>query len=330
VPKPKKSAIHQTPSKQEQLEVFASEIHSPLLEIVQAENLAWLREQPPASFDLIYVDPPFNTGRRQRLRRRKSRRVEGQSGDQVGFGGQSYRSTLLDERSYGDTHGNYLGFLRERFEAAVLLLTSSASLFVHIDPRESHYVKVMLDEVLGRECFMNEIVWAYDYGGRSRRRWSPKHDVILWYARDPDDYIYNYEAIDRVPYMAPKLVGPEKARRGKTPTDVWWKTIVSPTGKERTGYPTQKPIAILERIVRVHSDPGARVLDFFAGSGTTGEAAWRNGRSAVLVDENPEAIEVMERRLGAAGAPIRVAKPQEAINETIQRGRHLDAERTGE
>jgi len=273
--------------------------------IVEAENLAWLRAQPDEGYELIYVDPPFNTGREQKLRRLRTERDE-EGGDRVGFGGRRYRSTVVGEQRYADRFDDYLGFLGPRLAEARRLLTAEGSLFVHVDPRESHYVKVRLDEELGRESFMNEIVWAYDYGARSKRKWSTKHDVIFWYVRDPRRYTYDYDAIDRVPYLAPKLVGPEKAKRGKTPTDVWWQTIVSPTGKERTGYPTQKPLAILERIVRVHSRPGDRVLDFFAGSGTTGEAAWRNGRSVVLVDENPEAIRVMERRLAEA-APRRLA-----------------------
>ncbi|MCB9916103.1 MAG: site-specific DNA-methyltransferase [Planctomycetes bacterium] len=270
--------------------------------MVQAENLAWLRRQPAEPYQLVYVDPPFNTGSTQRLQRRRSTRDEEGT---PGFGGRRYATTLLEERSFPDRFEDYVTFLRERVAACLRLLAPDASLFVHVDPRESHYVKVMLDELLGRDSFMNEIVWAYDYGGRARRRWSAKHDVILWYAVDPGNYRYDYDAIDRVPYMAPTLVSPEKAARGKTPTDVWWNTIVSPTGKERTGYPTQKPLAILERIVRVHSRPGDRVLDFFAGSGTTGEAAWRLGRSAVLVDENPEAVKVMRARLAAARPKVR-------------------------
>ena len=184
------------------------------------------------------------------------------------------------------------------------LLTPDASLFLHVDCREVHYCKVMLDEVFGRESFMNEIIWAYDYGARSRRRWSAKHDSILWYVNDPGRYTFNYDEIDRIPYMAPGLVGPEKAARGKTPTDVWWHTIVSPNGKEKTGYATQKPLAILERIVRVHSLPGDRVLDFFAGSGSFGEAAARHGRKFVLVDNNPEAVRIMARRLAKYGAEV--------------------------
>jgi len=270
--------------------------------LIEAENLAWMREQPDAGYELIYVDPPFNTGQRQTLQRVRCKLVE-EGGDLTGFGGKRYTTTPLESRSFADRFDDYIGFLRERMTEARRLLTDEGSLFVHVDPRESHYVKVMLDELFGRDAFQNEIVWAYDFGGRTRRRWSAKHDVILWYTKDPERFTYEYDAIDRVPYMAPRLAGPEKARRGKTPTDVWWQTIVSPTGKERTGYPTQKPLAILERIVRVHSRPGERVLDVFAGSGTTGEAAWRHGRSAVLVDENPEALAVMRERLAPALAP---------------------------
>lgn len=265
------------------------------LEIVQADNLDYLRGVEDGSFSLIYIDPPFNTGRARKLKSLKTDRDD--EGDRVGFGGRRYRTTALSERAYDDRFSDYETFLEPRLIEAVRVLDETGSLFVHLDAREAHYVKVMLDGILGRRCFLNEIVWAYDYGARSKRRWSAKHDTLLWYARDPRRYTFRYDDIDRIPYLAPGLVGPEKARRGKTPTDVWWQTIVPPGGKERTGYPTQKPLAILERIVRVHSNPGERVLDFFAGSGTTGEAALRNGRSCVLVDENPEAIEVMRRRL---------------------------------
>jgi site-specific DNA-methyltransferase (adenine-specific) len=271
---------------------------APAVEIHQAENLAWLREVPDASFELVYADPPFNTGRRQARRRLRTERVE-EGGDRTGFGGARYATTVLGEQAFDDHHDDYLGFLRPRLAELRRVLTPTGSLFLHLDPRESHYAKVLLDQLFGRDCFQNELVWAYDYGARSRRRWSAKHDVILWYTRDPKRYTYRYEDIDRIPYMAPKLVGPEKAARGKTPTDVWWQTIVSPTGKERTGYPTQKPLAILERIVRVHSNPGERVLDPFAGSGTTGEAAARAGRRAVLVDSSADAVAVMRARLAA-------------------------------
>jgi site-specific DNA-methyltransferase (adenine-specific) len=275
----------------------------PELEIVHAENLEWLRGVPERSFELCYVDPPFNTGRERKLTRIETRSVDqagGEGGDRTGFGGRRYATRVVGQSSYADRFDDYLGFLVPRLVEAWRVLTDAGSLFVHLDPRESHHVKVALDREFGRERFMNEIVWAYDYGGRSRRRWSAKHDVILWYAKDPEHATYEYDAIDRIPYMAPALVGPEKAARGKTPTGVWWQTIVPTNGKERTGYPTQKPLAILERIVRVHSRPGERVLDCFAGSGTTGEAAWRHGRSCVLVDSSAEAVRVMRKRLAHA------------------------------
>ena len=263
--------------------------------IVFDENLAWLERAPRKAFSLVYIDPPFNTGRRQA--RTRLRTVADRDGDRVGFGGRRYRTERLGETGFDDRFDDYVGFLRDRIEAARPTLTADASLFLHVDFREVHYCKVMLDEVFGRESFMNEIIWAYDYGGRSKRRWSPKHDNLLWYVNDPGRYTFNFDAIDRIPYMAPGLVGPEKAARGKTPTDVWWHTIVSPTGREKTGYATQKPLGILERIVRVHSKPGDRVLDFFAGSGSFGEAAARHGRSFVLVDNNPEAVRIMRKRL---------------------------------
>ena len=267
----------------------------PTLNIHHAENLTLLSRWPDASFELVYIDPPFNTGRDQSRRRLKT--VRDDDGDRTGFGGRRYRTEEIGRQAFADAFDDYLAFLEPRLREAHRLLTPTGSLMLHLDFREVHYAKVLLDGIFGRDSFVNEIIWSYDYGGRSKKRWSPKHDNFLWYARTPDDYTYRYDDIDRIPYMAPGLVGPEKAARGKTPTDSWWHTIVSPTGKERTGYPTQKPLGILERIIRVHSDPGDTVLDFFAGSGTTGEAAMKHDRSAVLVDENPEAIEVMVERL---------------------------------
>ncbi|HEV2647087.1 MAG TPA: DNA methyltransferase [Acidobacteriaceae bacterium] len=282
------------------------EIHH-LNRIIHGDNLTVLRQMETASSALIYIDPPFNTGRRQTRQRMKT--VQDEAGDRIGFGGRRYRTELIgtgdrpsDEISgYADRFDDFLGFLRPRLVEAHRILTPTGSLFFHIDYREVHYCKVMLDEIFGRDCFQNEIIWAYDYGARSTKRWPAKHDNILWYTRHPERYTFNLDASDRIPYMAPGLVGAEKAARGKTPTDVWWHTIVSPTGKEKTGYATQKPLGVLERIVRVHSNPGDMVLDFFAGSGTTGEAAARNGRAFSLIDESPEAIAVMEKRLQMRG-----------------------------
>ena len=260
-----------------------------------ADNLDFLREVPNAAVDLIYIDPPFNTGTQQSITRLKTVRDEG--GDRTGFGGNRYRTERQGSTSYLDAFEDYMAFLAPRIEEARRVLADNGSIFLHVDQHESHYCKVLLDRVFGRKSFINEIIWSYDYGGRSKKKWPTKHDTIFWYAIDPANYTFNANAIDRIPYMAPGLVGKEKAARGKVPTDVWWQTIVPTSGKERTGYPTQKPLAILERIVKVHSNPGDMVMDFFAGSGTTGVAAARNDRLFVLVDSNPEAVQVAAQRL---------------------------------
>jgi site-specific DNA-methyltransferase (adenine-specific) len=265
--------------------------------IVQGDNLRALKATPDASFDLIYIDPPFNTGRTQE-REHLEMQLDAK-GERRGFGGRRYHTKVIGTQSYEDSFADYMHFLRPRLELAHRLLRPEGSLFVHLDYREVHYAKVALDEIFGRACFQNEIIWAYDYGGRSKKRWSTKHDNILWYTKHPSKYCFHYDAIDRIPYMAPTLVGAEKAARGKTPTDTWWHTIVSPTGKEKTGYPTQKPLGILRRIVEVHSSPGNELLDFFAGSGSFGEAAARAGRNVTLVDKSPRAVTVMKKRLRA-------------------------------
>lgn len=288
----------------EQIELFESEQSEEAIDSLSADihfgdNLTITRSFPDASFDLIYIDPPFNTGNTQKHTRiRTIRDTEG--GDRVGFQGERYRSEKLETRRFRDRFDDFLTMLEPRLLEADRLLKSDGSFFLHIDYREAHYCKVLLDEIFGRASFMNEIIWAYDYGARSKKKWPTKHDTIFWYAKDPEAYCFDFEEMDRIPYMAPGLVTPDKAARGKTPTDVWWHTIVPTNGKERTGYPTQKPLGILNRIVKVHTRPGDSVLDFFAGSGTTGEAALRLGRSCTLIDENPEAIRVMLDRLAFA------------------------------
>ena len=260
-----------------------------------ADNIEFLSRISDDSVNLIYIDPPFNTGAKQSMTSLKTIRDE--KGDRTGFGGNRYRTERGESRSYLDTFDDYIGYLAPRLEEAHRILTADGSLFLHIDYRESHYCKIVLDQIFGRDSFMNEIIWSYDYGGRSKRKWPAKHDSIFWYAVDPKNYTFNFDAIDRIPYMAPSLVGKEKAARGKIPTDVWWQTIVPTNGKERTGYPTQKPLAILERIVKVHSNADEMVMDFFAGSGTTGVAAAKNERLFTLVDANPEAVRVAVKRL---------------------------------
>ncbi len=260
-----------------------------------ADNLDVLAGVDDDSVDLVYIDPPFNTGRRQK--RTRTRSVRDDEGGHTGFQGRRYRTEVTSISAYEDEFDDFLGFLSPRLEEARRVLRPTGAFFLHIDFREAHYCKVELDRIFGRASFQNEIIWAYDYGGRSKRKWPAKHDTIFWYVMDPADYTFHFDEMDRIPYMAPGLVEEEKATRGKTPTDVWWHTIVSPTGRERTGYATQKPLGVLERIIRVHSNPGDLVLDFFAGSGTTGEAAARHGRDFLLVDSSPEAVQVMARRL---------------------------------
>jgi site-specific DNA-methyltransferase (adenine-specific) len=261
--------------------------------ILQGDNLEALKTLNE-DFNLIYIDPPFNTGRRQARVRTKT--VATEDGTRLGFAGKHYTSKVLGESSYEDSFDDYMNFLVPRLQLAYDMLRSNGSFFLHLDYREVHYAKVECDKIFGRSSFINEIIWSYDYGARATKRWSPKHDNILWYAKNPKDYCFNFEEIDRIPYLAPSLVGAEKAERGKTPTDTWWNTIVSPNGKEKTGYPTQKPRTILERIVKVHSMPGDSLLDFFAGSGAFGEAAAIHSRNVTLIDKNPEAIKVMKRR----------------------------------
>lgn len=253
----------------------------PEITVYYGDNLDILKTLPSSSVNLIYIDPPFNTGVKQ-IRKRF----------------HTENTIRVTESSYGyeDSFDDFIGFLRPRMEEAFRILKSTGSLFFHLDYREIHYCKVMLDEIFGRSSFINEIIWAYDYGARSKKKWSTKHDNILWYAKDPENYTFNYNDIDRIPYMAPSLAGPEKAAKGKTPTDVWWHTIVSPNSYEKTGYATQKPLGIIKRIIKIHSNTGETVMDFFAGSGTAGEASALLGRKSILIDQNPDAIAVMKKR----------------------------------
>ena len=265
--------------------------------VIQGDNLAVLQSMPDESVQLIYVDPPFNTGRVQSRGSSKTTRTE--TGNRIGFKGQRYEIVKETILSYDDEFKDYWGFLEPRLEQAWRLLNETGTLYLHLDYREAHYAKVLLDALFGRECFINEIIWAYDYGGKAKSRWPAKHDTILVYVKNPDKYYFNNESVDREPYMAPGLVTPEKVAKGKLPTDVWWHTIVSPTGKEKTGYPTQKPLGILRRVIQASSKENDLVLDFFAGSGTTGAAAAELGRNFILVDQNPESIAVIKERFSA-------------------------------
>ena len=266
-------------------------------EILLGDNLPLLAELADESFQLIYIDPPFNTGKTQ-TRLRLQTLPDG-TGDRTGFGGRRYRTELLERSSYRDDFDDYLGFLQPRLEHARRLLNRTGTLYFHVDYREAHYCKLLLDEIFGRDCFLNEIIWAYDYGARTRRRWPAKHDTILVYVKDFRDYYFDSDEVDREPYMAPGLVTAEKAARGKLPTDVWWHTIVPTNGAEKTGYATQKPEGIVRRMVLASTRPSDWCLDFFAGSGTLGAVAAKLDRRYVLIDWSPEAVAIMRERLAA-------------------------------
>jgi site-specific DNA-methyltransferase (adenine-specific) len=287
--------------------------------VVAGDNLDVLRALPDGCANLIYIDPPFNTGKVQT--RRNVQAVRSATG-RTGFHGATYRLVDLGSRAFSDRFDDFLGFLAPRLEEARRVLAADGTLYFHIDYREVHYCKVLLDDIFGRASFLNEVIWAYDYGARSRSKWPAKHDNILVYAKDPRRYTFNVDAIDRIPYLAPKLVGAVKAARGKLPTDTWWHTIVPTNSREKMGYPTQKPLGILRRIVTAASRPGDLVLDFFAGSGTAGAAALELGRRFLLVDDNPQAIAVMRRRfagradVGFASVPRRARRAAERTQKT--------------
>jgi site-specific DNA-methyltransferase (adenine-specific) len=288
-------------------------------QVLLGDNLDLMPGFDDGSFQLVYADPPFNTGRRQR--RLTLATEASDEGDRTGFGGRRYATRVVGESSFADRYDDYLGFLEPRLREIRRVLASEGTLYLHLDYREAHYAKVLLDELFGRECFLNEIVWAYDYGARPKRRWPAKHDTILVYVRDPERYWFDAEAVEREPYMAPGLVTAEKAARGKLPTDVWWHTIVSPTGKEKTGYPTQKPEGIVRRLVQASTREGDWCLDPFAGSGTLGAVCAGLGRRYVLIDSSPEAAAVMTARLEPFRPPKRGVPPAREENSSVRAAR---------
>jgi len=281
--------------------------------VYYADNLNILGRLPDSSVDLVYIDPPFNTGKTRV--RKTTKAVQSLGGSHAGFGGKSYEMFDVGEAfSYDDIYQDqYLFFLKLRVQHIHRVLKDTGSFYLHLDYRESHYAKVLVDSIFGRDNFLNEIIWAYDFGAKTKKRWPSKHNNILVWEKKKGNSVFNVEGIDRIPYMAPGLVGAEKAAKGKLPTDCWWHTIVATNGKEKTGYPTQKPLGILKRIVAAASPPGGVVLDCFAGSGTTGAATLEVGgdRSFILVDENPSSIKVMRKRFKpyiADGASISYLK----------------------
>lgn len=252
--------------------------------VIEGDNLEVLTALSDEQIDLIYIDPPFNTGKQQKMMRVQTLK-DGEK-------------QVTGEEKYWDVHENYHEWLRVRLVEMHRVLKKTGSIYVHLDWREVHNVRFLMDEIFGKNCYLNEIIWAYDYGARQKRKWPTKHDNILVYVKDEKKYYFNTEEVDRIPYMSPSLVGPIKTALGKLPTDVWWHTIVPTNGKERTGYPNQKPAGILRRIVAASCPPDGIVADFFAGSGTTGIVAKELDRKYLLVDNNSTAIRISKERLG--------------------------------
>lgn len=256
--------------------------------VVCADNLELMSTLPPACCDLIYADPPFNC-------------------DRV-IGGYNGASPSYDDRHKKGLKG-YLGFLRPRLSLMRRLLSPKGSLCVHLDTRAVHYVKVMLDELFGAGHFLNEIIWSYRSGARPAKWFPRKHDTLLVYAKSPGEHTFNpirggrYRtrdlkiAEDGRPYKStrngPLYFHPD----GPMLSDVWEIPILSTVSKERTEYPSQKPEALLERIIRAGSNDGDLVADFFCGSGTTLAVADRLGREWLGCDDNPDAVRVARRRL---------------------------------
>lgn len=275
-------------------------------QLICGDALDDITRWPDGVLDAIYIDPPFGTG--------VVRRGRGP--------GHAYADRADDPDAF-------VAWLLPYLEHARRALRAAGSLFVHLDYRAVHYVKVALDRLFGRARFVNEVAWCYAVGGKSRRGFGRKHDTILWYARGPDHAFYP-DAV-RVPrrggsHMRLVLDGDtpvqEKTDRrtgrvyrypvaaGKVPED-WWTDIetLNHSDGERTGWPSQKPERLVERLLAAVTVPGDRVADWFVGSGTTAAVAQRTGRGFVTFDNAPGAIAVCIDRLVKQGQRLSPAPP---------------------
>lgn len=266
----------------------------PTADVYCAENrtlLARLADAWAGRFQLIYLDPPFGTGKVYAAR----------------IGGERCRPARAVDAYRDDlAFDAYLRWLGDRLALMRDLLHETGTLYVHLDWHAVHYVKVALDRLFGRQRFLNELIWCYHGPSPIRSAFKRKHDTILVYTRSAD-YFFDADAV-RVPYdpttvktfaSSPKAgfgKTPDLAR-GKVPEDWWYFPVVARVHTERVGYETQKPTALLDRIIKASSRPGDLVGDFFAGSGTTGVVAARLGRNVALVDRNPVAVEKTLLRL---------------------------------
>lgn len=323
-----------TPEKIHDFSAFSAELElvrkgDPDCVLVGGDNLTALQllADQPARFTLAYLDPPFLTGREHAL----VERTRGRSGELV----RTLKPAFDDRWESLDA---YLAALEPRIAAARELLTPDGCLVLHVDPKTSHYLKVACDRIFGRECFASEIIWRY-------RRWPAKtpnfqrvHDVLLRYVKNPKvsprfHQLYEPLAPSTLATWGTKkqrAVTDSSGRRTRSSTtseatpgaplgDVWEIGIVAPVAKERTGYPTQKPEALMSRLIESCSLPGDWVLDVYAGSGTTATVARKLGRAALSIDESPQALEVARRRLKMAGFPALELRVAEATPRSAPR-----------
>ena len=252
----------------------------------KAEAIHFLESIPDESVDLIYTDPPFGTGDKQQLNRKS-------------------KGVIVSKLSYDDKFEDYVDFLSRHLVHMRRILKQSGTMYLHLDWRWVHYAKVECDKIFGVRNFLNHVVWSYNFGGRGRDRWPQKHDDILVYTKSCGDHLFNWDEIDRIPYAAPELqfVGRSKEEAekriatGQVPTDVWSMSIVGTASRERVGYPSQKPLKLVKRVIRASSPHRGLVVDPFAGSGTTAVAALESGRDFLVCDRSEEAINVMKDRL---------------------------------
>ncbi|HMN96995.1 MAG TPA: site-specific DNA-methyltransferase [Phycisphaerales bacterium] len=245
--------------------------------ILHAESLVGLAHLRPESVDLAYIDPPFNTG-----------------SDRRG------RAARFADRF--ESAAEYVAFIRARVAALHALLRPEGSLLLHCDWRHSHHLRLLLDELFGPERFVNHLIWAYGLGGSGPRSFARKHDDILFYAKGAD---YWFEA-PRIPATSRRMQG-----RSKKATDVLQVPSINNAAAERTGYPTQKPLALLRMLVGACCPPDGLVVDCFCGSGTALVAAVELGRRAVGIDCDETAVAIARRRLALAEprAPAETGRP---------------------
>ena len=272
-----------------------------------ADALSFLKGLPDSSVDMVYTDPPFGTGTVQQMNRKKG-------------------TEIVSKIGYSDKFDDYVEFLRPHLVEMHRALKVTGTMYLHMDWRWVHYAKVECDKIFGYDNFLNEVIWSYNFGGRGKDKWPAKHDTILVYVKERGKHTFNWEEIDRIPYVAPELqyVGRSKEdaekriAAGQVPTDVWSMSIVGTASKERLGYPNQKPLKLIERAIRASSNRGDTIVDPFVGSGTTAAAAHSLGRSFEVCDMNPESTNLVISRMENLGAKFKFTQIASPVLDTLK------------